>query len=66
MDEKARILIVDDNTNLRKSMSLILSRKGYSVTTAKTACVLCHRHVRACRPPETPSSCTLDGANAYG
>ena len=35
MDEKARILIVDDNVNICKTMSLILSRKGYSVTTAK-------------------------------
>ncbi len=35
MDEKARILIVDDNVGLCRTMSLILSRKGYSVTTAK-------------------------------
>lgn len=35
MDEKARILIVDDNVNLCRTMSLILSRKGHSVTTAK-------------------------------
>ncbi len=35
MDDKARILIVDDNVSLCRTMSLILSRKGYFVTTAK-------------------------------
>jgi len=30
-----RVLIVDDNTSLCKSMSFILKRKGYAVTTAK-------------------------------
>lgn len=33
MDEKT-ILIVDDNINLTKTMSFILKRKGFSVTTA--------------------------------
>jgi two-component system, NtrC family, response regulator HydG len=31
----ARILIVDDNINQRKSMAFILEKKGYSVATAK-------------------------------
>ncbi|KPJ60979.1 MAG: hypothetical protein AMS15_06150 [Planctomycetes bacterium DG_23] len=35
MEEKARILIVDDNISLFKTMSFILERKGYTVTTAK-------------------------------
>ncbi len=34
MEEKARILIVDDNDNLCTAMSFVLSRKGYSVATA--------------------------------
>ncbi len=29
------ILLVDDNTNLTKTMAFILKRKGFSVTTAK-------------------------------
>ncbi len=33
--EKASILIVDDNTSLCQTMSFILGRKGYAVTTAK-------------------------------
>jgi DNA-binding NtrC family response regulator len=33
--EKAGILIVDDNTSLCQTMSFILGRKGYNVTTAK-------------------------------
>ena len=32
--EKARILIVDDNASLCRTMSLVLERKGYSVTIA--------------------------------
>ncbi len=35
MVEKARILIVDDNISLCKTMSFVLGRKGYAVTTAK-------------------------------
>jgi DNA-binding NtrC family response regulator len=35
MEKRANILIVDDNINLSKTMSLILGRKGYIVTTAK-------------------------------
>ena len=35
MQEKASILITDDNINLCKTMSFVLERKGYAVTTAK-------------------------------
>ena len=35
MEEKASILIVDDNISLCRSLSLILGRKGYAVVTAK-------------------------------
>ena len=35
MDEKASILIVDDNLSLCKTMTLILRRKGYDATSAK-------------------------------
>ena len=35
MEEKASILIVDDNISLCKTMSFILKRKGYAVTTAQ-------------------------------
>jgi len=35
MEEKASILIVDDNASLCKTMSFVLRRKGYAVTTAK-------------------------------
>lgn len=35
MTNKPHILIVDDNVNLRKTMSLILKRQGYTVTTAE-------------------------------
>lgn len=35
MDEKATILIVDDNANLLKMMSMIMNREGYEVTTAE-------------------------------
>jgi DNA-binding NtrC family response regulator len=34
MEKRANILIVDDNISLAKTMSLILKRKGYEVTTA--------------------------------
>ena len=34
MEEKSSILIVDDNVSLCKTMSLVLERKGYAVTTA--------------------------------
>jgi two-component system, NtrC family, response regulator HydG len=34
MDEQTRILIVDDNTSLGRTMSLVLERKGYSVMVA--------------------------------
>jgi len=35
MTDKHRILIVDDNESLCKTMSLILGRRGYAVTTAR-------------------------------
>ena len=35
-EKKCSILIVDDNINFCKSMSLILERKGYDITTAKS------------------------------
>jgi len=35
MNEKASILIVDDNVSLGKTMSFILKRKGYSVVIAR-------------------------------
>ena len=35
MNHKANILIVDDNISLCKTMSFVLGRKGYAVTTAK-------------------------------
>ena len=34
MEENASILIVDDNTSLFRTMSLILRHKGYAVSTA--------------------------------
>jgi two-component system response regulator HydG len=34
MDEKMSILIADDNASLLKTMSLIMSHKGFDVTTA--------------------------------
>jgi len=35
MEAKARILIVDDNINLCKTMSFVLKRKGYEVSIAE-------------------------------
>jgi len=35
MEEKASILIVDDDTSLCRSMSLVLRRRGYAVSTAE-------------------------------
>jgi CheY-like chemotaxis protein len=35
MEDKSRILIVDDNVSLGKTMSFVLGRKGYAVTTAR-------------------------------
>ncbi len=35
MKDQTNILIVDDDTSFRRSMSLILAREGYSVQTAK-------------------------------
>ncbi len=35
MKERSSILIVDDDTSLCQSMSLVLTRNGYSVATAK-------------------------------
>ncbi len=35
MEEKARVLIVDDNFNRCKTMAFVLRRKGFAVTTAK-------------------------------
>lgn len=34
MEKKASVLLVDDNASLCRTMSLILGRKGYAVTTA--------------------------------
>ncbi len=34
MNEKGRVLIVDDNENLCKTLSFILNRKGYATATA--------------------------------
>ncbi len=34
MDDKASVLIVDDNVNLCKTLSLVLKRKGYVTTTS--------------------------------
>ncbi len=34
MEKKASVLLVDDNASLCRTMSLILKRKGYTVTTA--------------------------------
>jgi PAS domain S-box-containing protein len=36
MDDKARILIVDDDEGTRKTLTLILRRKGYEIETAAT------------------------------
>jgi len=36
MSEKARILVVDDDEGLRKSLGLIIKRKSYRVETAGT------------------------------
>ena len=35
MEDKASILIVDDNTSLCRTLSLVLGRQGYTVNTAK-------------------------------
>ncbi len=35
MDERIRILVVDDDESTRKTLSLILQRKGYAVDTAE-------------------------------
>jgi len=35
MEEKASILIVDDDSSLSRSMSLVLGRRGYTVSTAE-------------------------------
>lgn len=37
MDEKARILVVDDDENIRKVLMAILADEGYSVESAGTA-----------------------------
>lgn len=37
MDETARILIVDDDENIRKVLTTILEEEGYSVDSAETA-----------------------------
>ena len=36
MDEKVNILVVDDDENIRKSLQLILEKKGYETQTAGT------------------------------
>jgi DNA-binding response OmpR family regulator len=36
MDERDRILIVDDNESARRSLRLIFSKKGYEVESAET------------------------------
>ncbi len=35
MEDKASILIVDDNVSLVRTMSFVLKRKGFTVVTAK-------------------------------
>jgi len=35
MEQKASILIVDDNVSLCRTLSLVLGRQGYAVNTAK-------------------------------
>ena len=35
MDRTANILVVDDNDSLCRSLSLVLGRKGYAVSTAR-------------------------------
>ncbi|MEM3054514.1 MAG: response regulator [Candidatus Bathyarchaeia archaeon] len=37
MDENARILIIDDDENIRKALATILEEEGYIVDTAETA-----------------------------
>jgi DNA-binding NtrC family response regulator len=37
MKEKAKVLIIDDNENMRETLADILMEKGYEVATAKTA-----------------------------
>jgi two-component system NtrC family response regulator/two-component system response regulator AtoC len=37
MDETARILIVDDDENIRKVLTTILEEEGYAVESAETA-----------------------------
>jgi len=36
MDERARILVVDDDESIRKAISTILEEKGYEVDTAES------------------------------
>ena len=45
MEEKPNILIVDDDDSMRKSMSLVLGRKGHPVSTAKAVIRGSHRGV---------------------
>ncbi|MGB9853769.1 MAG: response regulator, partial [Candidatus Bathyarchaeales archaeon] len=37
MVENARILIIDDDENIRKALAAILEEEGYTVDTAETA-----------------------------
>ncbi len=37
MADKAAILVVDDEGNLRRTLAMILNREGYAVTTAANA-----------------------------
>lgn len=37
MKERPRVLIIDDNANMRETLADILEEKGYEVATTKTA-----------------------------
>jgi DNA-binding NtrC family response regulator len=45
MKGKPKVLIIDDNTNMRETLSDVLEEKGYKTATAKTA----HEAIKAAR-----------------
>jgi DNA-binding NtrC family response regulator len=45
MKERPKVLIIDDNTNMRETLSDVLEEKGYKTATAKTA----HEGIQATR-----------------
>lgn len=45
MKERPKVLIIDDNTNMRETLSDVLEEKGYKTATAKTA----HEGIQAAR-----------------